>query len=893
MTDRPQSRHLPRKLAWQTWAIRLYRLAILAAVAFLLKLTLLPPASTGTVSLTQAQTFFPTAAKLASGDPRLGGITVQDAAGQSLGLLLTTSPQADDLIGYAGPSNLLIALDEQHQVLGVKLLSSEETLAHVEEVKASPHFWKQFQGQRLTEASPKVDAVSGSTLTSLAMAEAIEKRLRGTVTSLRFPEPVTLSEVQSLFPSAQTFSPSKQRSGWFQVQDSQGNTLGFVVRTSPYTDTGHGYKGPTESLVAVDPQGNTVLGLRIRRSYDTPEYVERVRTDEEFPKTLAGRTIKEWAHIDFSKSHIEGVSGATQTSFAVADGIRKRFLADEQTPLATSYAQRWSVGLVFVILGALVLTFTPLRTSRRLRTLWQVALIAAFLFWLGDLLSLSLLAGWAKHGIPWQTAPASLLLVAVALLIPWTTQKQIYCQQLCPHGAAQTWLGKFKRLHIAVPSNLHRWLLRLPLALLFLAILLGLFVPSFELAWLEPFDGWVLKGGAIVSLALAIVGLVASLFVPQAYCRYGCPTGELLRFIKGSGSHDQVNLRDGTAGVLVLACALIVFLPKSFHSPARTPSSVTLPSEIISTFGGQAFGTTWTIKLRGTHDAESLKPLVATEIERIESTLSHWHKDSFTSQFNASQTTFATEQPAELIRLVTLAREISSKTAGQYDITIAPLVDAWGWGPSGPKEQPLTDAQIEQLLEQSGWEKLQIDPDQNTLRKLQPNLQIDLGSLLQGYAADQAGQILRDAGVQEFLIDVGGELLAQGTWQVAIENPQDADHPLQTFTLTDSALATSGLYRARAKIGSETTHHILSPITGRPIQAAATLAAVSAPSALLADAWSTAMLAQGFPQGIETANQQSLPVLLLDLSAQPHVSTAGQSLFSVKAPQQPQKPSKN
>lgn len=885
MTQRSPSSQLPRQSAWRFWAIRLYRLAILAAIAFLLHRTLLPPAMTDKVSLSQAQTFFPSASKLASGDPRLGGITVQDAAGRSLGLLLTTSPHADNLIGYSGPSNLLIALDDQQQVLGVKLLSSEDTLAHVEEVQASAHFWNQFSGQRLTGSSPKIEAVSGSTLTSLAMAEAIEKRLRGSVTSLRFPEPVTLAEVQSLFPEAQTFSPSKQRSGWFQVQDRASTTIGYVVRTSPYTDNGHGYKGPTESLVAVDPQAQTVLGLRIRRSYDTPEYVERVRTDEDFPKTLAGRSIDDWAHIDFSQAKIEGVSGATQTSFAIADGIRKRFLADEQTPQAASYVNRWNVGLVLLIFGALALTFTPLRTHRRIRTVWQVILVVTFLFWLGDLLSLSLLAGWARHGLPWQTAPATLLLVAVALLIPWTTQKQIYCQQLCPHGAAQTWLGKFKRLHIAIPASVHRWLLRLPLGLLLLAIILGLFVPSFELAWLEPFDGWVLKGGAIVSLILAIVGLIASLFIPQAYCRYGCPTGELLRFVKGSGSREQANFRDGAAGLLVLACGLIVFLPQAISSPLSAPSGTTTSAEANTTFSGQAFGTTWTIKLRGKHSIDTLKPLVSAEIERIESTLSHWRKDSYTSQFNASQTTLATEQPAELIRIVALAQEISSKTAGQYDITIAPLIDAWGWGPSGAKEMPPTEAQIEQLLEQSGWEKLQIDPEQNTMRKLQPDLQIDLGSLLQGYAADQAAQVLRDAGVQEFLIDVGRELLAKGSWQVAIENPQNPSQPLLTVTLTDAALATSGFYRAQAKIRSETTHHILSPITGRPIQATATLAVTSAPSALLADAWSTAMLAQGVPSGIETANKQMLPVLLLDLAGHPHVSTAGQSLFSPQKPE--------
>src|SRR5256885_1683578 len=82
---------------------------------------------------------------------------------------------------------------------------------------------------------PKVEGVSGSTLTSLAMAEAIERRLGGPVTSLRFPDPATLAEVQSLFPTAAQFQSDDPRGGWLRVLDKRSTLLGFAVRTSPYT----------------------------------------------------------------------------------------------------------------------------------------------------------------------------------------------------------------------------------------------------------------------------------------------------------------------------------------------------------------------------------------------------------------------------------------------------------------------------------------------------------------------------------------------------------------------------------------------------------------------------------------------------------------------------------
>ena len=115
------------------------------------------------------------------------------------------------------------------------------------------------------------------------------------------------------------------------------------------------------------------------------------------------------------------------------------------------------------------------------------------------------------------------------------------------------------------------------------------------------------------------------------------------------------------------------------------------------------------------------------ELERIESTLSHWRPDSFTSQFNQSETTLAAEYPAELIALVDRAQELSRLTDGRYDVTIALLVDVWGFGPSGEKTAPPTDEQINELLTRTGWQKLIVDTEANTLQKKHPQLQIDLG----------------------------------------------------------------------------------------------------------------------------------------------------------------------
>ena len=399
------------------------------------------------ISLRQARKFYPAANRVQLRDAERGLHYVTDARGETIGCLLTTSPHADNIIGYAGPNDLLIALDRTGVIVGLELLRSGDTEEHVQKVKRDPGFWRSFLGWKPSEAPPpKIAGVSGATLTSFAIAESIQQRLAGAAPSLRFPEPVTLDEVRALFTNATRIVPDQSR---LCVLDAAGHLLGFTVRTSPQADNVASYRGPTECLVALSPDGRTVIDLRLRRSYDTDSYVDQLRRAESFLKSFIGRSVNDLAALEApTKEKIEAISGATMTARAIAEGIKRRSTAEVT---AQARAPRWrpkprDCALAGVIAGALVMSFTSLRGHRWARIAWQLLLVGYVGLVNHDLLSLALLSGWAANGLALKAAPGLVLLAAAALLVPWTTRRQLYCHQICPHGAAQQLLGGLRRL---------------------------------------------------------------------------------------------------------------------------------------------------------------------------------------------------------------------------------------------------------------------------------------------------------------------------------------------------------------------------------------------------------------------------------------------------------------
>jgi thiamine biosynthesis lipoprotein ApbE/Na+-translocating ferredoxin:NAD+ oxidoreductase RnfG subunit len=853
------------------WLVKGWRLgALLLAALLLQRTTPLAESALTRLGLEDAKAFFPGAKRLKSGPNQT--LLVQDEHGNRLGRLVTTSPDADSIVGYAGPSNVLVALDLHEKIVGTRILSSEDTPEHVDALRRDPAFEKSFKDWRpTTQPAPKLEAHAGSTLTAYAIAESIQKRLSGNYVSLRFPTPLTLKEVQGAgFPDAVGFEPNVPRLGWNLVRGPNRAHLGYVVRSSPSADEVLGYAGPSETLIAVENDALRLRKVMLRTTYDTADYVSRIKEEEPDPQ---GRTylskltqwnVREWADFDFRKAELDTVAGATLTSYAIAKGLQTRFADDAHGSRREKQdaQQRLRTGALWCFLvGALLMTFTAWHGRPVVRTVWQLLLVGGLGLWLGQLLSLSLFAGWARHGTPWSQAPALLVLGAIALLVPWGGRRQLYCHHVCPHGAAQELLGGLRSLHLPVSARWHARLGKLPAIALAGAFLAALAWPRLNLGQIEPFDAWVLGTAVAIPLTLAVVGLVAAVFVPQAYCKYGCPTGALFKFVRSANQAETWGRRDTwAAGVLAVGAAL-AFLPRPEFGEAEAPEASA--HRTVTELHGAAFGTTWTIKVRGSDvDAELLKRELEAEINRVEFSLSHWRESSATADFNHLESVQPFGITQELADTTEFALRLSTVTGGRYDITVAPLTNLWGYGPDGQRPEP-TPAQLKAALTRVGWQKLKLDKENLTLAKSHEGVNLDLGSVLQGYAADRAAALLRAQGQHDYLIEVGGEILAAGSWRVGLEDPFNPRLMLQTMLLTDRAVSTSGLYRAKKLAGGKPVSHILSPLTGRPVEPTLEMVAVFHASCFQADGWSTALMAVGFEEAKRIAQSEKLDVILV------------------------------
>jgi len=850
----------------QAWAVRLWRLAALGIAVWLLQLTT-PSTDSALAHLTvvDAQAFFAEAVAIKPGPQST--LIVRDKYQNKIGRLLTTQPEAEKVLGYQGPSNILVALDNQDRIVGTRILSSEDTPEHVDQLRDNPKFAKSFQDWRPTsEPSPKLEGYAGSTLTALSIVQSIQQRTAGTYASLRFPTPLSLDEVKKLgFPTAAGFERNVPRLGWNLVRDAQGKVLGYAVRSSPSSDEINGYAGPSETLIAVDVDQLTLRKIILRETYDTTQYVQRIYDDEEYLKSLTKWNTKEWPKIDFTSAQLEGVAGATLTSYAIAEGIKQRFTDDAKGELAKRRGT-WDLiqqaAIWCFLVGALLMTFTSLHGKPWVRTAWQLLLVAGLGLWLGQMVSLSLFVGWARYGLPGGPTAGLVALGAIALLVPWSTRRQAYCHQICPHGAAQELLGRFPKLHIRLSARTHQWLRVIPFILLGGAFLAALVWPRWSLGQIEPFDAWVLSGVALSSLILAGLGLVVAVFIPQGFCKYGCPTGALLNFTRTQSQHETWAKRDTFAVLLLLVGALLTLgRPRENLNLITAQSESTTP---VAEMHGGAFGTTWTVKVRGPiADRTTLHKDIEAEINRVEFSLSHWRKGSQASRFNELESTQPMAIDAELTELLQFTQKLWAATDRRYDITVAPLTSLWGYGPAGSNLPVPSAEKLNETLTFVGSDKLTLDAAGSSLRKSHPRVQLDLGSVLQGYAADRVAQVLRQAGQKDFLIEVGGELLAAGSWQVGIEDPFNTRAIIAKPVLTDMALSPSGLYRAKRAAAGKSISHILSPKTGQPVEPTIELCCVYHASCFQSDGWSTALMAVGWKDAQALAEREGLAVMLV------------------------------
>jgi hypothetical protein len=569
-----------RRQKTRAFVVQLCRVAVVIAL-----LWLIPSPTGGSISvsggtdppdLTRIQKLLPGAAAISTEADASGLWSVRDPSGQVIARVARTLPQAAEVVGYRGPTEALLLFDEELRVQQADLLQSADTEEHVRAVATADDFFGQFVGWPWggPEQVQKVDAVSGATLTSLALAEGILKRIGGDRPSLVFPESVELEELRDWFESAASI---KSNGPWLEVNDDEGKLLGRVIRTGPLADGVVGYQGPTELLIKVSGE-QVVEDIRIRRSFDNQPYVRYCRMEYGFWPLFEDQSLESLAGMDLEAEGVEGVSGATMTSMAIAKTLvesaqeqRRRVEAFEQAERERRkswWQRKWEtirakeIRWTSADLGCalLLITFPLLRARGWLRKGWPrrgwlVATVVVIGLWSGNLISMALVAGWGAEGIAWSLAPMLTVIVLVAFLGPVFGKSNPYCNHLCPHGAVQQLIrpGNQSRRKWRMPQRWIKVLAWLPGTMLSAAYVLLIIRPSTDLSAWEPFHAYLFRLAPWAAFVLAGVSLLFSAFVPMGYCRLGCPTGRLIEYFRRRSTSDRLTIADG------FACALLLF----------------------------------------------------------------------------------------------------------------------------------------------------------------------------------------------------------------------------------------------------------------------------------------------------------------------------------------------
>jgi len=293
-------------------------------------------------------------------------------------------------------------------------------------------------------------------------------------------------------------------------------------------------------------------------------------------------------------------------------------------------------------------------------------------------------------------------------------------------------------------------------------------------------------------------------------------------------------------------------------------------------FGGEIMGTHWSVRISDAvaagREAEAARA-VEEALAGVDRSMSTYRAASPLSRFNRAVADQSVVVPRELIEVVLLSKRVSVETAGAFDPTIGAAVNAWGFGPAGRPERLPTDPDVEGLRDRVGWEGLVIDPDAGTLRKLRDGLRVDLSGIAKGYAVDRAAEALQVLGIANFVIELGGEVRAQGasprgtSWRIGIEAPadrSDAPRAVQwTIEIAGAALSTSGDYRNYYERDGVRVSHTIDPRTLRPIAHGLASVTVVAPSCALADAYATGFNVLGPEAGFELAESAGIAALFV------------------------------
>jgi thiamine biosynthesis lipoprotein len=298
---------------------------------------------------------------------------------------------------------------------------------------------------------------------------------------------------------------------------------------------------------------------------------------------------------------------------------------------------------------------------------------------------------------------------------------------------------------------------------------------------------------------------------------------------------------------------------------------------------GETMGSAWTAKVVGSlpMPQAQLRDGIQARFDAVNQALSTYRRDSALSRFNADATGDWVVLDPELAAVMGYALQLSERSGGDYDVTVGPLVDLWGFGPDPAMRKVPDSAAITRARARVGWRKIEFDSAARRARK-PPDVHVDLSSLGKGRGVDRVAEYLDSIGLSNYLIDLSGKLRARGRnsrgdfWRVAVETP-GADDPAgrsaampAIVELRDESIATAGDYRRFFEADGRHYSHIIDPRSGFPVTHATVSATVIAADCMTADAWATVLMTMSPGDALRLAEAATLPALLIRREAEQH-----------------------
>ncbi len=300
-------------------------------------------------------------------------------------------------------------------------------------------------------------------------------------------------------------------------------------------------------------------------------------------------------------------------------------------------------------------------------------------------------------------------------------------------------------------------------------------------------------------------------------------------------------------------------------------SAVQVPKSNVIAIQGKTMGTYYSIKVLSDKklDKEKLKDELDKKLISFNQTFSTYKKDSELSLLNQLPKDTPKKISSDLAHVLKRAKTVYIKSNESFDVTVGPLVNAWGFGPDGKRKKPSSE-QIIKLKKTICSRYFDVSPD-NIFTKEIDGLYIDLSAIAKGFGVDVIYDLLQEKSFNAFLIEIGGEVRTKGykhgnkPWVIGIEKPSEklGSSIQKAVPISDFAMATSGSYRNFIKYGDAVFSHTIDPITGQPVKHKLVSVSVISNNCADADAWATAFMSLGPEKGIKIAEELEIPALFL------------------------------